>query len=284
MTAGLPDPDVPAAIADRRVFTSNGVAFTVADIARHGQGGDRGATRTATPHEAEVAFRRARGLLTADRLGAWLEAWAIDADDFVAWTHDTATGSSTATAWCDLVCSGRFETATADVAAAAAAACELGRGPAAGAEFEPAGWVDRLRAATHHESALRTSIAGNRLGWTWISGNQVVAPTRGVCSELRQWIVADGQDLAVAAEAAGCAVLELATSVELITPTEVHRYLAGARPGDIIGPVEAPNGWNLIVVDDRRVPDPRDPAVRARAAELLGAEAVARAVARHIGT
>lgn len=284
MTAGSSDPGVPGAIAERRVFTSNGVAFTVADIARHGQVGDRGTPRTGTPHEAEVAFRRARGLLTADRLNAWLDAWAVDPDDFVAWTHDTATGASTATAWCDLLCSGRFEIATAEIAAAAAAACELGRGPDSAAGFDPAGWVDRLRAATHHEAALRSTIAGNRLGWTWITGSQVVAPSRGVCSELRQWVVADGQDLAVAAEAAGCTVLALDTSVELITPTEVHRYLAGARPGDIMGPVEAPNGWNLIVVDDRRVPDPRDPSVRARAAELVGAEAVARAVARHIGT
>lgn len=258
--------------------------FTVADIARLGHVGDRGAAlSSSSPADAETAFRRSRGLLTADSLTAWLEDWAIAPDDFLDWTRDRATGGTTASPWCALVCSGAFEARVAAVAAAAAAACRLGRPPASASTFDPQGWVDRLAAATATEDALRETIARHRLGWTRLVGQQVVAPTRSVCAELRQWVVEDGSDLAEAAARAGCAVTAVDHTLDELEPATLRPYLAGTGPTDIMGPVEAPNGWNLVVVHERRETDPRDPEVRARAAALLRAEAVAAALTQHVG-
>lgn len=261
------------------------MVFTVADVARFGWVGDR-ATGTApgTSGEVETALRRARGLLTADQLSAWLAAWAIEPDDFVAWTADVADGTRTATPWAELVCSGAFDAATATLAAAAAAACELGRGPTSAADFEPAGWVERLTAATTTEAALRAAVTRQRLAWTRVTGSVVTTPTRGACAELRLCLVTDRVPLAEAAARAGCEVLDLDTDLGGLTPAALQPFLAGARPNDIMGPVETPDGWTLVVVNSRTEPDPRDPSVRRRAAALVGADAVARAAARHLGT
>lgn len=280
----LPLPDVPAPIAGRRVFTSHDVVFTVADVARSGRVGDRAApVAAATSGDAEIAFRRARGLLTADQLSAWLAYWVIEPDDFVAWTADLADGTRTASGWAQLVCSGAFDATAATLASAAAAACELGRGPASAAGFDPAGWVERLTAATTTETALRATVARQRLAWTRITGSVVTTTSRGVCAELRLCLVADRIPLAEAATRAGCRVVDLDTDLDDLDPAVLRPFLAGARPGDIMGPVDIPDGWTLAVVSGRAEPDPRDPSVRRRAAALLGADAVTRAVARHIG-
>jgi hypothetical protein len=260
------------------------VVFTVADIARHGRVGDRRASSPGTTAaDAEVAFRRARGLLTADRMTTWLAEWAIDADDFVAWTHDVADGTATATRWCAWVCSGGFESTSSAVLAAAAAACELGRPPASADTFAPTGWVDRLAAATADGAAVQETITRHRLGWTRLRGVHAVAPSRGVAAELRQWVVHDGVDLDVAAAQAGCATTVLDAVLDAIEPATLRPSLAGARADDIMGPVQATNGWNLVAVRERHEPGHRDPVARARAAALLRDEAVARAVARHVG-
>ncbi len=278
-------PDAPAPVAGRRVFTSHDVVFTVADVARTGRVGDRAASvPDPAPGEVEIAFRRARGLLTADQLTAWLDAWAITPEDFVAWTEHSATGTRTATPWVSFVCSGGFDRAAADLAAAAAAACALGRPPATATDFDPDGWVERLVAASTTESSLRATVARRRLGWTRLTGSTVTAPSRAVCAELRLCLVADHVALTDAALRAGCPALPLDADLDDVDPPALRPYLAGARAGDIMGPVETPDGWTLVVLERRAEPDPRDPAVRSRAAALVGADAVARALARHIGT
>lgn len=284
MKVGVPLPDAPVSLADRRVFTSHGVVFTVADVARLGRRGDReSGCGGLSAEQVQIDFRRARRLLTADRLVAWLDSWMIEPEDFVTWTQAVADGQVQDT-WCALVCSGAFDAASAALVSAVAAAHDLRLGPDSAATFDPDGWVDRLTTATTTESAVRAMVQENRLGWTRIAASLVTAPSRGACAELRQRLVADQVELADAALEARCSVDTVDTDIEKILPAALRPYLAGAAPGDIMGPVETPNGWTLAVVHERSEPDPREPSVRTRAAGLVGADAVARAVARHIGT
>jgi hypothetical protein len=282
MTAGVPLPDAPLALAGRRVFTANGVDFTVADLARRASAGDREPTLSASSDFAEESFRRSRGLLRADQLESWLATWQIDADDFRRWTEDSASGTSTATRWCSMVCSGGFDATVAEIAGAVAAACELGEGPAAAADFDSDGWTDRLVAGSTTTEALTTVIEANRLDWTRLVTVGVNSPRRGVAEELRHQILTDGVDLKLAAERAGCTATEFTDVLAAFMPTRARGAVAGARAGEVVGPVPTDDGWLVLMVLDRTDPTLDDEQTRVRAQAVLRTDVITRAVARHV--
>lgn len=280
MTVGVSLPDT-AAVADRRVFTSNGVAFTVADLVRRAQVGGRALSRARTAGEAEEQFRRARGLLTADALEAWLAEWEIDADDFRRWTQDVADGTSTASAWCRLRCSGEFDAIASSLAAGAAAACELGTGPT-DTSFDPTGWVERLVTAAATPEALTAAVAGHRLDWTRLTATTLTAEQRSVAEELRHQVVHDGAPLPDAAAAAGLTLAPLDDVLGSPALTELRPVLAGARAGELVGPTATAGGWTLIAVTTRTEPALDDPATLTRATTTVQHDVISRAVARHV--
>jgi hypothetical protein len=275
-------------VAGRRVFACAQVTFTVADLARRARVGERAPSGDSSPGPAspdavEEAFRRSRGLLTADRLEAWLAGWAITPEDFRRWTTDVATGTGTATGWCTLLCSGDFDSLASAVAEAAAAACELGAAPTDAAGFDPDGWVERLVAARTHEEDLAAAAAANRLGWTALDLVVAVAPRRGAAEELRHQVLHDGRALADVAEPAGCTLRRLGhVALAELHPPTLRAVLAGARAGELLGPVPAPEGWALVDVLERTAPSLDDPATRARAEAAVRRDVVARALARHV--
>src|SRR5690242_5344150 len=106
MTTGVVLPDAPDAIAGQRLFAVHDIEFTVADVAPQARPGDRElAAFTGPPDAVQELFRRGRGLLTADRLTAWLEGWSITPDEFQEWSE----APETATTWAAVVCSGALE-------------------------------------------------------------------------------------------------------------------------------------------------------------------------------
>jgi hypothetical protein len=228
-----------------------------------------------------VSFRRARGLLTADRLESWLAAWEVSPDDFRRWTEDAATGTTTSTPWCALLCSGEFDTITADLVAAAAAACELGAPPILAADFDPTGWVERLVAAGMTTESLIAVIERHRLDWTRLETTTVQTSRRGVAEELRHQVLVDGLELEDAALKAGCEVRATADVLAAIS-ADLRAAMAGVRAGELVGPLPTTAGWSMVSVRNRIEPTLDDPASRARAEAVVRSDVIARAVARHV--
>lgn len=283
MTAGVSLPDAPTAVAGRAMFSANGVVFTVADLVRRAGIGSRGALFSAgSPGQAEETFRRSRGLLRADQLESWLALWHVGAEDFRLWTQDVASGTSTATGWCTLVCSGEFEAIASEVASAAAAACELGSGPTAAATFEPADWIARLVEGRTSSESLTAAIAAHRRDWTRLATVTVTTEHRGTAEELRHQVLTDGVELGVAASAAGCGAVAATQVLGAIAPAAVQAALAGSRAGDLAGPVPVPDGWVVVSLASRTDPSLADPESRARAEAVVASDVIARALARHV--
>lgn len=283
MTAGVSLPDAPSAVAGRAIFSANGTVFTVADLVRRASAGGREAhSGTGNPAQVEESFRRARGLLRGEQLQAWLADWHVGAGDFVSWTRDVASGGSTASGWCTVLCSGELDAITATMVSAAAAACELGSGPTDAATFVPEAWTERLVALGTTPEALAAAIEDHRLEWTSLHTISVTTPSRGIAEELRHQVRSDGADLAAAASSANCPVHEDTDLLSSITPADVQAALAGAQAGELVGPVRTGDHWILIEVVARAGPDLSDPGSRARAEAAVRAELIARAVARHV--
>ncbi|RNL78773.1 peptidylprolyl isomerase [Nocardioides marmorisolisilvae] len=277
MTTGVL-PDAPETVAGRRLFAINDIEFTVAEVAPHARPGGR--ELAVFPGDAaavQEAFRRTRGLLTADQLESWLTGWAITADEFVAWTE-----APTTTSWTGYVCSGGLDRDTAELASAAAAACALGSAPTDATSFDPSGWVARLMARDVTPEAVDAALARHRLEWTCVRGAGVFARSRAVAEELRHWVLVDGLDLAIAATQAGCPTYVVDGVLADLSPTTLRARVAGARAGELLGPVEAGPGWTLLRLDERAEPDPQDATIRARAQRSVATEVVERAVLRHV--
>lgn len=283
MTVGVSLPDAPASIAGRQVFSAVGVRFTVADLARRAGVGDCEAPFAAsTAAVAEEHFRRSRGLLQADQLEAWLTSWEIGADDFRHWCRDVAEQTETATRWCAFVCSEGLDRVTGFLISAVAAACELGEPPQDASAFDPAGWTERLLTATATTETLEAAVRTHRLDWTFLYLTRATAGSRAVAEELRHQVLSDGVDLGAAADLAACPVRDEAAIVAEVLPAALRADLAGARTGELVGPVPIESGWVVIEIRNRVAPNLDDPATRSRAEASVREGAILRAVSRHV--
>src|SRR5690348_10169061 len=226
MTTGVVLPDAPDTIAGRRLFAVNDIEFTVADVVRHARPGDRElAVPASTPGAVQEAVRRSRGLLTADQLTAWLEGWSITPDEFVAWSEAPGSGD-----WTGFVCSGALDRRASEIAASAAAACELDATPRSASSFDPSGWMERLAARSLTPMAIERTISAHRLGWTVVRGAGVFARSRAVAEELRHWVLEDGLELAIAAAQAGCPTYEVDGVLDDLNPPQLRAEVSGCRP------------------------------------------------------
>ncbi|WP_148046201.1 peptidylprolyl isomerase [Nocardioides marmoriginsengisoli] len=152
------------------------------------------------------------------------------------------------------------------------------------AGFDPAGWTDRLIGASTTTEALTSAIESRRLDWTHLDTLSVTTERREVAEELRHQVLHDGADLRDAARRAGTSAQESADVLGSIGAPNLRAALAGARTGELVGPVQADPGWALVTVVARTEPTLADPATRGRAEAVVRADALSRAVARHIGT
>lgn len=279
MTADVVLPDVPGPIAGQRLFAVHHTDFTVADVVSRARPGGRDlAAPAGSPAQVQEAFRRARGLLTSDQLTSWLAARAVTPEEFVAWSQAPEQSGT----WAAFVCSGALQQTATEVAAAAAAACELGAPPTSGTDFDPRGWTERLAERATTAEAVARAVRQHRLAWTSVRALGVLAPDRAVAEELRHWVLHDGVELEIAATQAGTPTYLVNGLLEEVEPATVRAELSGARPGELVGPTTAARGWTVLRVEARSEPDPDDPAVRARATAAVRAAAVERAVLRHL--
>jgi hypothetical protein len=267
------------------VFAAHGVTFRIADVARTAGPVDRSFPTTGDVPPASVAesFRRGRRLLTLDDLQAWWTAHAIDEDDFTAWTVDVSTGSESASDWCTWVCSGELDRATQRLAVAVAAACELGDAPAAAATFEVRDQADVLGARAATQDHLQEAVRRHRASWTRFVLDLVTTAERGVAEELRHWALSDGIGPATAAHQALLRANRFYGPLDELEPGSLRSALAGARQGEVIGPLATTDGWCLIAVQERREPALSDPVIETLARRVLQDEAINAAVVRHLG-
>lgn len=270
---------------------------------------DEGALDEADVDAAATEFRYARDLVAAADLEAWLDRRGITIDGWL----DFIRRSLLLERWADDLDKIRDEYELEDDEVAEAVLCEalcggvarqLAERLAARAAIyarglEAAGTVadvteprmrklSRLEAAWHQftsavapPDALRKLIAARRLDWMRVSGRAVVAPNIEVARELMLCVREDGRAIEDIAEEAGLRADTIEWWLEDVEPA-LRDALAGAMPGDVLGPLAWKEAHLVLAVDDKRLPSEADALVRARAERTLLARTVDHEVAKRV--
>lgn len=124
-----------------------------------------------------------------------------------------------------------------------------------------------------------------------VQGEQLQLMTAEVVET--HWPSADSAQEALAcARFDGTPLLEVAASAEVPAfelawlvgeaPGPVGELLRTAAAGELVGPIETPTHWAVLLVRAKRPPDLADPVIRAAAEQLIEREAARRLVAAHI--
>ena len=221
--------------------------------------------------ERATAFRRRRGLLSADETATWLGRWAVTVPEWLAHVRYCVAGQAPAALddarWIEAVVSGTLERAAHRLAAGIAAHRALG-----GSGRPP---VDKLDAAVDAfggreatPARVAAAIAANRLAWTTV--------------DLRYVDVADEAGARELADAvrAGHPLDEAATSRAAVG--EESGPLVAAAAGDVVGPWPVDGGWRVARVRARNEPTPDDPDSAARGRAEVVATALRREVANRV--
>lgn len=241
---------------------------------------------------AANGFRRARGLLAAEDLEAWLAERDVSVADWLDHVRrsllrdrggipDTLPPASGQGVWVHGICSGVLGELAERLAAGAACAVAqtLPVDPASPARLDAA--RERLGAAAASEAALGRELGARRLEWTSVDCRTCLFPDREVAAEAALCIREDGRAFEDVAGEAGVETRRARLLAGELEP-ELAAALLAAEPGELVGPVEIPGGSRLALVEAKTPPSSADPALRARAAAIVAARAVARAVDEHV--
>ena len=248
-----------------------------------------------------VAFRRARRLLAAEDLEAWLETrgltvaqWrryiqgealrrrhAAELDTVVErYPVDDATVKEALGVWGR--CSGafpRWAEQLATRAAAAHAACELAGEPPPGPdELEPLDELfDRFTADVATAERLEALLATRYLDWLRIDGETAVFADQDTAAEALLCVRDDGWSLSEATQAGHGRLRRHGLLVEDIEPDMRHHFVR-ARDGDLLGPLPLGGEPALVHVLRKDAPSLDDQELRLKATRRLVATAAAREV------
>jgi hypothetical protein len=226
-------------------------------------------------------FRRERGLIAGDDLDRWLVHWGLTADEWLEFIRRSLVppdggaevrpdAESVAV---DAVCSGvliRFARRLAEDAALAADAGfiekDLDRVAALG---------ERGRSQAVTDDAVEREVLSHGLDWTRLVWQSLTFADADAAREAAMCIRLDGDSMGQVAEVAG---IEASSSSALLEDAEpsLRPYLEAAVRDELVGPVEVDDGFALVVVEDRRPPDPADGELRRRAEAVLAERATRR--------
>jgi hypothetical protein len=250
----------------------------------------------------EERFRRSRRLLAADDLVLWLArrdvkvaAWRDYIRGVVlrrrpepaAADHPDGDGDLGADVWVHAVCSGTLDSVAHQLAGRAAAAGAGGRLPedAGPLSESDVAELDLIyedfceRSAT--VDAIEREVERHRLDWLSFEWRSQAAGDPDVLREAALCIREDGLDFDEAAATAGLVVQRQRTSLDG-AEAELRDHLLGARAGELLGPLPVGSEYWLVEVLDKRIPTTEDPAVHARAREVVVSRAVEAAVVDHV--
>ncbi len=241
--------------------------------------------------ERRTRFRQDRGLLTADAFTAWLARWEVSVPAWQSYLRreharelvlpnegDREPDADEVLAdavHAQAVLSG-FIVDEAEVLAEDRALVDaLPEGPdRAGrlARLVAAGALARERAVAD-DAAVSELVEEHRLDWSIVGARMLVLGTQDAAEEAALVVRHDGRSLEEVAALCRSALQVLSGALSE-APVPLQGLLAGARPGDLVGPVEDDGRFLVAEVTDRRDASPDDAATRARAAAVLVARAV----------
>jgi hypothetical protein len=261
----------PEVVADAEARGS--VSALARRVGARGEGDD-----AATRAEA-VAFRRARGLIAAEDLEAWLAHWGITTAEWMAWCRGQAAGPAPSAGpapepaepaepadveprlWPAAVCDGSL----------AAWARRLATSLAAGGDDA----VALLREQAGSPQAVARELQARHLDWTRVDAELLALDTEDMAREAVLCLANDGLSPAEVAAAAGVEAERADRYVEDLSPA-LQAALIGARPGDVLAPVADGPVFVTGIVRRRVTPSADDPVTVARAAHALADRAVRR--------
>jgi hypothetical protein len=242
---------------------------------------------------AATNFRRARRLLSAEELDAWLAKWELTVNEWgehlerkllIAAFPDEPDGEVAEEAleeaeYVDAVCSGLLE----DEADAFAADAALADAFAEETEAERPGTIEETiaaataaRQAAMSDEGVVKEITRRILDWTRLELDQVELADEGAAREAAMCVRVDGRELTDVAADCHAPVEHVVAYVSDLEKWAQPLLLA-AQAGDLVGPAEDDGRFVLFAVQERTAPSADDPELRARAEEALVQRAVKRA-------
>jgi hypothetical protein len=285
-------------LAERVMFRVDGRNYTVADVcdaaladgaweATAASAVDGAAEVSAAELEqAELRFRRARRLMSADELTRWLEGWGLSVGEWRDFlrrevrierdgtddgpAHD-ATPADQRSVLVEAICSGALMRWAHELAEKLA----VWRGSGEAVPELPAGLTELDRAvvgfrerAAGDTRRLERELASSFLDWTRFNLESVSDAREDVLREISACVRVDRRTLAEVAAQAG---LELDQRVLWLGECAhaTREALLGAREGDLIGPLPLDERASIVSVLERISPTLEDPDVVDRARDRV---------------
>ncbi len=134
------------------------------------------------------------------------------------------------------------------------------------AALDDALWQLRDEIAT--PEAIDHCLAGHRLDWLRLRGEELVLAELGAAREARLLVREDGLSLGEVAERAGTVPRERSVYLEDV-PDDATAAFAAAAPGEVVGPWQQDAGWRVLVLGDKVPPSAEDTVLAQRATDEL---------------
>lgn len=294
----------------RPVFSVGESTYTWADVAAFAQRGESWDRLLAeiregvacqraglVPDAAAVdaagrAFRYQRKLITADEMEAWLARRSLDV---AGWTdylrrsvlraeHVPRQPSSDEDVdelvWVTGWCGGHFERMALDLARRVAAHARLtGEPPKTLDELDDV--IDRFREEVVTQEAVEAVVAGRRLDWLRVGMQEALFAAEGAAREAVLSMRYDELPMSEVCGRAGARhAVRMARLEELDTP--LRDVVLAAPEGEVVGPVAQGDGFVVVLVESKTVPSADDADVRARASDVVAANALRHEVAERV--
>jgi hypothetical protein len=225
--------------------------------------------------EAANAFRYARGLIAGDEMREWLTCWGLSIPawrDHIRRTsllaahqppqvdppHEDDPGFAAAL-WASAVCSGTLEDAAAELAGLLAAGEWLTS--QTGTTTPPCDVRAQLTTQLATDEAVASNVQARALDWIRIDSSVLTFDNSDAAREALSLLRLDGLR---ADEVAALAHAPYEQRSEHLVDVDEDRraVLIGASEGDVLGPLPAKNGFQIVEVRSKRPPSPRDSHVR----------------------
>ncbi len=239
---------------------------------------------SAAVQAAANEFRYARQLVSAQEAQAWLAAWGLSANDWLAYFRRTLAKENLAQ--CELppvnpaevervllaeaLCSGKLGAWAERLAGRGALVARFN-----GADAVRRAEIAALDAAFENcrrqlldPAALRQQIAHNYLDWIRCDCRYLWFAEERLAREAALCVRHDGLSLDEVAHAARAVVQEWSFYLDELTPAARAPFVAAQR-GDWLGPLALLEGFPLLAITGKTLPDEADPQIRQRAETAL---------------
>jgi hypothetical protein len=139
----------------------------------------------------------------------------------------------------------------------------------------------RFTAEIAPAEAVQAIVDSRRLDWMRLAIERTASPDEDVAREIALCVREDGRPIAEVAAEAGIAIDRAEVWLEDVDGP-LRDALAGARAGDVLGPLLSTDGHVVVVVHGKQLPSEADAAVRERAERELLARTVDREVTNRV--